>query len=163
MFIFDWIFGSSSSRSISCEINRLLREDSEISALNKRMCVPVYVLDCGENIRALYNISNREIWIDPKCSDPYSLREALLHEMIHAYDHQVNGLKLSTLKGLATSEVHAMRQCECKNALFKKICTKEKAIQAVSLSINNEKKAQKIVDDIFEDVYYDEFYPGLFG
>ena len=142
---------------IEIEIDRLLKEDPEISFLNKKMVIPIIIKDCGEGIRSLYHIQNKEIWIDPIRNDYRYVREPLLHEFIHAYDHQCNHIKLSTVKGLAKSEIHAMKLCECKNKWFVRRCTKLKAIEAVSLSINNEERAKNVVNEVFEETYNDEF------
>lgn len=142
---------------IEIEVDRLLKEDPEISYLNKKMIIPVLFKDCGNGIRSLYHIQNKEIWIDPVRNDPKFVREPLLHEFIHAYDHQCNNIKLSTVKGLAKSEIHAMKLCECKNAWFVRRCTKLKAIEAVSLSINDEERAKNVVNEVFDETYNDEF------
>ena len=50
-----------------------------------------------------------------------------------------------------------MKLCECKNKWFVRRCTKLKAIEAVSLSINNEERAKNVVNEVFEETYNDEF------
>lgn len=156
--IYDVLYYSHEPKSqIQIEIDRIIKEDPKISYLNKKMKVPIIIKECGEGIRSLYHIKNKEIWVDPFRNDINSLEEPLLHEFIHAYDHLVNKIPLSTVNGLARSEIHAMKLCECKNAWFVKRCTKQKAIEAVSLSINNEERAERVVNEVFNETYNDEF------
>ncbi|OHS92681.1 hypothetical protein TRFO_41008 [Tritrichomonas foetus] len=164
MFFYNYLFGPSdfNETELKNEIDRLLKDDYEISSLHKKMKVPIKIKECGEGIRSLYHIQKKEIWIHPEGYDAYSLREALLHEIIHAYDHQVNKIPLSTIDGLARSEIHAMKLCECRDAWFVKRCTRNKAIEAVTLSIKDRKKAENIVESIFDDVYYDDFLSNPF-
>ena len=157
-FYFDSI--PLTKEQVRKEIERLKANDKEISAILKKTNVPIIIKECGSGIRALYNIKKKEIWVSDKDVEPGSLKEILLHECIHSYDHTVNKINISTLEGLARTEVHAMKMCECKNAWFKKYCTKTKATKAVSLSLGDYEKAEKAVLDVFDSAYNENFLSG---
>ena len=166
----DFLFGDSAVNTVESEVELMIQNDWEISALRKETKVPVLVKPCGEGIRACYRIDKKEIWISPDICDLGSLREALLHEFVHAHDHLVKKIPIGTISGLATSEIHAMKRCECCDAWFKRSCTRSKAIEAVALSVGSEEKAIDAVDRVFDDVYdegaakyeppFDEFVMG---
>lgn len=145
--------GDLAENEIEADVKWLIEKDSEISALQKDTKVPVIVKDCGAGIRACYRIDSREIWISPMIDDIASLREALLHEFVHAHDHLVKKIPIGTIKGLATSEIHAMKRCECHDSWFRRSCTRAKAIEAVSLSTGNEERAVDAVNLVFDEVY----------
>ena len=162
--ILDFFFGKTflTKEEIQEKINTLLENDYEISYLHKKAKVPVKIKECGDGIRALYNIKKKEIWISPYGFDENSLREALLHESIHAYDHLYRKINIQTINGLAQTEVHAMKQCECRKAWFTKSCTRNKAIEAVQLSVGSEVKAREAVDNVMDSAYYEELWPHPF-
>lgn len=164
MFLIQKFFSCFSlpKTKLESDIENLLNNDSEISALFKKLVVPIKIKSCGEGIRALYYIPDQEIWIDPTITDENALKESLLHEYIHAYDDQVNQLSITTLKGLAKAEIHAMKLCECKNSMYPRLETKLMAIQAVTLSINNAKLAEEVVGSVFDETYDDDFASILF-
>ena len=140
---------------IQKEIKYLTANDKEISFMLKKTKVPILIKDCGEGIRALYNIKKRQIWVSEHDTMPGSLQEVLLHECIHSYDHIVNKIDISTISGLAKSEIHAMKMCECRGSWFRRFCTKTRAIQAVFLSTGDYAKAEEAVKKEFETAYYD--------
>ena len=142
---------------IQRELNYLSTNDKEISFILKKTKVPVLIKDCGEGIRALYNIKKKQIWISDEATMPGSLKEVLLHECIHSYDHIVNKIDISTVEGLAKTEIHAMKMCECRGSLFKRFCTKTRATEAVALSTGNYNTAKEAVQNAFDSAYYDDF------
>lgn len=146
------------SEEIRETIDNLLENDTEIMEIRQHISrIPIRLQNINDKVRALYHIGNQEIWINQEqFSDRDELREALLHECIHAYDHKVKKIDISKPEGLATTEIHAAAQCECRNAWFRKCCTRDKAVEAVGLSMKNEKSAKKVVDSIFDKIY-DEF------
>jgi len=153
--MWDEIYDPMTAEEIKDEIDFLISKDKDIQYFYGKLKVPIKIQDYGNGIRALYHVKNKEIWISPTKIAPGSLKEAFLHECIHSYDHNVNGIDLSSKKGLAKSEIHAMKLCECRNAWFKKRCTFKKAVQAVSLSIGSESEAKDLVSSQFEESYYE--------
>jgi hypothetical protein len=154
-WLLDLLFGPPplSEDELNAEIKTLISSDPEISELYAATKVDPRVCECGDGIRALYHINHREIWINPSGLTRDALREALLHEYIHASDHIVKGIDISTILGLATTEVHAMAQCECRNAWFPRSCVFQNAVQAVTLATHDKEKAEKAVESVFEDAY----------
>ena len=55
-----------------------------------------------------------------------------------------------------------MKQCECRKAWFTKSCTRNKAIEAVQLSVGSEVKAREAVDNVMDSAYYEELWPHPF-
>ena len=147
-----------SETEIKKDLNELLNKDEEIKEISLKTKVPILIKKCENGIRALYHIKNKEIWICPEKINIGCLKEVLKHELIHSYDHLIKKIDLSTKKGLAKSEIHAMKHCECKNSWFKKRCTFNKAIEAVSLSINNLDEAKEIVTSIFSESYNENLF-----
>ena len=160
MMFLDYFFGTKylSEEEIKGKVDELVRNDRDISYLYQMVTVPIKIEECGEGIRAMYNIRKREILISPFGFDEKSLREALLHEMVHAYDHQFQNIDLNTIEGLAKSEIHAMKECECSSCWFPRKCTMEKAIEAVDLSIGNRNKAKEAVESVFETGFNDNIF-----
>jgi hypothetical protein len=110
----DWLFGHYLNEiEIQTEIERLTETDPIISQLFRATKIKPQVRECPEGIRSCYRIKEKEIWVSPSGYDSKSLREALLHEYIHADDHIVQEIDLSSAKELAISEIHAMKECEC--------------------------------------------------
>lgn len=144
-------------QQLKSAVDRMLVGDSQIAQLHTKTKVPIKFRDCDNGIRALYNIKKREIWVDPSVKNESELREALLHEFIHAADHK-GGLDISTLDGLARSEVHAAKYCECKSAFFKRRCVKNVAKIAVTNSIGDYERASQAVDSVFEDAFADSLF-----
>ena len=157
MDFLSWFFGIHylSPKEVENEIKRLTLEDSIISKIHNELKITIQVQDCqDDNIRAYYNIKQNKIIISPYGYNYKTLHEALLHEYIHAYDHKIQNLKIDTLEGLASTEIHAAKYCECRNELFfKKQKTFSKAIEAVNCSIHNHEKAYNAVNSIFSKEY----------
>ena len=149
---------------IKKEIDYYTKNDKDIAYIISKTKVPIIIKDCGEGIRALYNIKKKQIWISEHATYRGSLKEVLLHECIHSYDHLINKIDITTINGLAKTEIHAMKMCECKGSFFKKWCTKTKATQAVTLSIGDSEKASEAIKQNFDSAYYDDvFKMGPYG
>jgi hypothetical protein len=163
-----WLYGPSLSEE-EIAIRDLIRSDEELSRLFAQTKVPAYVHECPPGSRACYHIPSKEIWISPSNWERATLRDVLLHEYIHAYDHVVAGIDIATLRGLSITEIHAAMRSECRTAFCHKSCTRSVAIQAVATASGNEKAAQQIVPEVFEETYRryssprDDPYPPFFA
>jgi hypothetical protein len=161
MWICELFFGTPpvefSREEIEKYVNDFIEHDAELSSIHQRIHIPIRVKECGEGIRALYHNAKKEIWISPHFTDEWSLLEALRHESIHAADHLVDDINISSLKGLARSEVHAMGLCECRGAWLFRRCVWYRSIEAVSLACGDLEKAISAVDSVFHDCYSDYF------
>ena len=94
------------------------------------------------------------------CSNRLSkneVKEALVHELIHAYDFSLNRVDFNTCTGLAHSEVRAAREAECKDEIsllgFKSRCIREKAKRSTRNIFPN--GGGKCVDDVFIEAIRD--------
>ncbi|RYG66548.1 hypothetical protein EON64_09525 [archaeon] len=85
-----------------------------------------------------------------------AVKEALLHESIHAYD-SLHHIDLTTPQGLVYSEVRANREAECGDSLklFNTYCTKKKAHQAANNILNDSALTQQCLDQVFEQAMQD--------
>lgn len=160
MILFDYFFGTEylSAREVRRRTERLVEDDREIARLYRQVDAPVEVAECGEGIRAMYDVARRVIRVAPHGHTAEGLREALLHEMVHAYDHQVRGVDIGRIDGLAASEVHAMRECECRGCWGKRRCVRERAAEAVELAIGDRKRAEDAVGRVFEEAFGEELW-----
>jgi hypothetical protein len=150
--LFPYFFSSPLSPE-ELLVQDMIHNDSELSDLFAKTQVPVSVRECPPGVRACYQIKLKEIWISPLCFECASLHEVLLHEYIHAYDHLVKGIEISTVRVVSTTEIHALMRCECKSAFFPRSCTYANAVRAVTLSTGNEKLARTEVSAVFDEVY----------
>ena len=156
MNFLSWLFERNlSPKEVENEVERLCLEDPIISNLHKKLNTSIKVEDCqDENIRAYYNIKQNKIIISPYGFNYNTLHEALLHEYIHAYDQNVNDIAINTLEGLASTEIHAAKYCECANTFFfKRQKTFSKAVEAVTCSIHDPDRAYNAVNSVFSKVY----------
>jgi hypothetical protein len=152
--VVEFLFGHSLTETeVIDEVNQLIQADTEISELFQATRIQPQVRELPETMRSCYRVDKRQIWISPTIRDRASLREAVLHEFIHANDHLVNGIDLSTVKGLAISEVHAMQTCECRDSWFPRSCTHDSAVEAVGLSIGDLERSKRIVAEVFDEAY----------
>ena len=65
------------------------------------------------------------------------IEEALVHELVHAYDYSKNRCDFSTCTGLAFSEVRAAREAECSNPYYpfqfmRDSCIRDTAVRSTS-------------------------------
>ncbi|EAY05762.1 hypothetical protein TVAG_138310 [Trichomonas vaginalis G3] len=158
--MFDYTFEQPplTQKEIQQEIDYLVKNDKEINHILTQTKTPILIKDFDPNIRALYHIKKKQIWVNNTGIYPGQLKEMLLHECIHCYDHLINKINIGTKEGLARSEVHAMRECECAGSWFRRWCTYYKAIQAVTLSTGNHEAARSAVDSVFSDAYYEDIF-----
>jgi hypothetical protein len=137
------------------DIRAIIDSDSDLSFLYSQTGVCAYIHECPPGSSACFHIRLHEIWISPECyrQGNRSLREVLLHEYIHAHDFLIGGIDLSTIRGLAISEIHAAMHCECRDAVFHKSCTRDVAVKAVALGSEGNGSAEKVVEEVFEKSY----------
>lgn len=147
---------------IQNEVNYITKNDPEISSILSKTKTPILIKNCGPGIRALYHIKKKQIWINDSGIYPGQLKEMLRHECIHCYDHLINKIKIDTKEGLARTEIHAMKLCECAQSWFRKTCTYYKAIQAVSLSLGDGLEAREVVDSVFDDAYNENVFNEIY-
>jgi hypothetical protein len=155
----DWLAnllfdpGLLSNDEVQSEIAALIESDPAISDLRQSTKVRARIGNCPDGVRSFYDVRKHEIIISSNGFTRDSLREALFHEYVHANDHLNRGIDLSTLRGLAISEVHAMTQCECRDSWFQRACVFANAVRAVALSIKDEQKAREVVNLVFNEAY----------
>jgi hypothetical protein len=142
-----------SEAEVEAEVARLTRSDPEISVLYAETRVRAHVRECPPGVRACYHTAAREIWVSPTDFERASLREALLHEYIHAHDHLVGNIDVGSVGGLSVSEVHAAMRCECRGALFHRACAFAKAVDALACAIGSHAAAREAVGAVFADAY----------
>ncbi|CAN0132993.1 unnamed protein product, partial [Ascophyllum nodosum] len=89
------------------------------------------------------------------------IEEGVVHELVHAYDYLVSGLKLTDCRPLAYSEVRAARTAECAETFdflsfnfFKKRCTRAAASRSTDGLFPG--RGADCVDEVFEAAYADE-------
>lgn len=87
------------------------------------------------------------------------IEEALVHELVHAYDYSKNRCDFSTCTGLAFSEVRAAREAECSNSYYpfqfmRDICIRDTAIRSTS-SRFSKSEAKVCVDSVFSKAMRD--------
>jgi hypothetical protein len=153
----DWLdslFGDPgflANEEVKTEIAELIESDPEISELQQSTKARARIGDCPEGVRSFYDVRNHEIVISSTGFTRDSLREAVFHEFVHSHDHVKRGVDLSTLRGLAINEVHAMTRCGCRNSWFQRVCVFASAVRAVPLSIKDGEKAKEAVSLVFDE------------
>lgn len=159
--VHNFLFGKQlSEEEVKNEVKYLIQSDPELANISSKISIPITVKECDKGIRAYFDIQKNRIVLSPFGYTSGSLQEALLHELIHAYDQNILKIKINTLEGLAKSEVHAMKYCECRNNLFRRRDTFRNAVEAVNHSIHNEEQAYNAVNSVFNQAYSDN-YPFL--
>ncbi|CAM9590821.1 unnamed protein product [Hapterophycus canaliculatus] len=91
----------------------------------------------------------------------HEVEEAVVHELVHAYDYLVAGLELLDCRSLAYSEVRAARAAECSKAsrsfvcsYFKKSCVRSTAARSTEGLFPGQ--GQGCVDAVFDTAYQDQ-------
>ncbi|TFJ79970.1 hypothetical protein NSK_008528 [Nannochloropsis salina CCMP1776] len=93
-----------------------------------------------------------------RLQDRREMEEALVHELVHVYDHALVQMDLTTCKDLAYSEVRAAREAECHYtpqlcSWFKKQCVQSTATRSTATIFPTEGAA--CVAAVFEKAYRD--------
>lgn len=88
---------------------------------------------------------------------PGDVHEALLHEAVHAHDHLNRTADLTTLDGLAYSEIRAAREAECSDRwpILREGCIRDKASRATR-NVFPTMASQPAVMRTFEQAMADE-------
>jgi hypothetical protein len=85
------------------------------------------------------------------------IEEAMVHELIHAYDYSKKRCDFKSCLGLAYSEVRAAREAECSGQFasqwLKNQCIRNRAIKS---TVNiYPRSATRCVDSVFDDAVKD--------
>jgi hypothetical protein len=85
------------------------------------------------------------------------IEEAVVHELVHAYDYSKKRCDFSSCLGLAYSEVRAAREAECSGKFasqwLKNQCIRNRAV--LSTANLYPRSAKSCVDSVFDDALKD--------
>jgi hypothetical protein len=124
--------------------------------------VPVACRSCptGEADRARAYITDQPeiILCYNRMSSKQTVREALIHESVHAYDYNNKVCDFGTCAGLAYSEIRAAREGDCAGYYtfdwLRKSCIKQKALSSTAC-LYPEKEARQCVREVFDTAVTD--------
>ena len=146
-------------------VRDLLQSDPKLRAMltlkGSDELIKIHCITCTnkgfeENARAYVTLDPAEVVLCAnKLPNLDSVAEALRHEAVHAYDISHNRYNLETCEGLASSEIRAAREGECKNSLswLRNYCIKNHAEAATKNFFPNQyaQCVQKVYDDAVAD------------
>ena len=105
----------------------------------------------GNARAALFNSLPVEIVLCTNRLSENSLKEALTHELVHAYDYTNNRCNFAHCDGLAYTEIRAAREAECAGyypfQFMRDYCIKVHATRSTENLFSN---ASKCVDNVFD-------------
>jgi hypothetical protein len=168
--------GKQDNVSLSPQKNQLFALFSQLeSSKLKIQCEPCSHSGVEGSARAFLSSYPFSITLCANRLDHYAdeLQEALVHEVVHAFDLYHSRCDFGTCEGLAHSEIRAARQAEC-SALFPRIveeqfprwretglyqawqehCVKSCATQATG-NIHGKEQAKICVDRVWEKAWSD--------
>ena len=112
----------------------------------------------GHARAALFNDTPATIVLCTNRLETTHLKEALTHELVHAYDFSNKRCNFYSCDGLAYTEVRAAREAECNRPFpvtwLKDYCIKDAATKSTANIFGPD--AHKCVDRVFEEANKDE-------
>ena len=136
------------------KVKNLVLNDANVNRLYSESCAPILFkdMDCD----GLYDFRSKCILLNKNIKDDKKLRETLIHECIHSYDHDVRNIDLGKVAGLMRGEIRANKFLDFGEKDLRKEEVYERCYDSVSRACGDNNYVSQCFDEMFDAIYEEE-------
>lgn len=136
------------------KVRNMILNDKNINRLYKESCAPIIFKEL--DVDGLYDYTNRCIILNKNIKDDRKLRETLIHECIHSYDHISRRINLSDIDGLIRSEIRANKFADFGQKSDSKSKVYEYCYDSISRTYGKSEDVNERFAEKFDAIYDEE-------